>query len=109
MKRYLLSLIGSEHRANGPYARLAELTSEYCGRSKTFSMARAVIIIWMITGPIFGFSDTWQLIINTGTTIVTFLMMFLLQNSHNRDMDSVHRKLDALLLEIAALRCNEEK
>ena len=103
MKRYLLSLVGSEHKAQGPYARLAELTSEYCGRSKTFVMSCLIILIWMLTGPVFGFSDTWQLIINTGTTIVTFLMMFLLQNSHNRDMDAVHRKLDALILEIGAL------
>jgi low affinity Fe/Cu permease len=108
MKRYLLSLIGSEHRTHGFYARLAELTSEYCGRSKTFTMACLIIIVWMITGPIFQFSDTWQLIINTGTTIVTFLMMFLLQNSHNRDMDGVHAKLDALLLEMSRLRCDKE-
>ena len=66
-------------------------------------MACAIILVWLITGPVFAFSDTWQLIINTGTTIVTFLMMFLLQNSHNRDMDAVHRKLDALLIELGTL------
>ena len=67
------------------------------GSSWAFSAAVAVIIIWAVTGPIFHFSNTWQLIINTGTTIVTFLMVFLIQNSQNRDSKAVHLKLDALL------------
>lgn len=107
MKRYLLSLIGSQHKTNGFYGEMAEQTSEYCGRSKTFVFACFIIIIWLVSGPLFGFSDTWQLVINTGTTIITFLMMFLLQNSHNRDMNSVHAKLDALLVEIVTLKCEK--
>jgi len=103
MKRYIRSLIGSENRTNGLYARLAEATAVVCGRSGTFVLSCSIIGLWLISGPIFGFSDTWQPIINTGTTIVTFLMMFLLQNSHNRDMDAVHRKLDALIIEIGAI------
>ena len=56
-----------------------------CGRPKTFVLAVALIVIWVVTGPMFGFSDTWQLVINTGTTIITFLMVFLIQNTQNRD------------------------
>ncbi|MBV9455801.1 MAG: low affinity iron permease family protein [Rubrobacter sp.] len=67
------------------------------GSSWAFSAAVAVIVVWAVTGPIFHFSNTWQLIINTGTTIVTFLMVFLIQNSQNRDSKAVHLKLDALL------------
>lgn len=108
MKNKLRSLVRSEHRTQGLYARLAELTSEYCGRSKTFVLACVIILVWMLTGPVFAFSDTWQLIINTGTTIVTFLMMFLLQNSHNRDMGAVQEKLDALLIELSLLRKDQQ-
>ena len=62
-----------------------------------FALAGAVIVVWLITGPFFGFSDTWQLIINTGTTIVTFLMVFLIQNTQNRDSEAMHIKLDELI------------
>ena len=72
-------------------------------------LACLIIVIWLVSGPIFGFSDTWQLVINTGTTIITFLMMFLLQNTHNRDMDSVHDKLDALLVEIGTLKPDKDE
>ena len=67
------------------YARLAKSVSRVCGRPKTFALAAGVILVWIVTGPIFGFSDTWQLVINTGTTIITFLMVFLIQNTQNRD------------------------
>jgi low affinity Fe/Cu permease len=71
--------------------------SEIVGSYWAFIVAVSVIIVWAFTGPIFGFSDTWQLIINTGTTIVTFLMVFLIQNTQNRDAKAIHLKLDELL------------
>ena len=67
------------------------------GTSAAFLLAVATILIWGITGPIFGFSNTWQLVINTGTTIVTFLMVFLIQNTQNRDAQAIHLKLDELI------------
>ncbi|HWC56017.1 MAG TPA: low affinity iron permease family protein [Sphingomicrobium sp.] len=75
----------------------ATKTSTAAGQPLTFVTAVAVIIIWAVTGPIFKFSDTWQLIINTGTTIITFLMVFLIQNSQNRDGAAMQAKLDELL------------
>ena len=68
------------------------------------SLALAIIVVWAITGPTFGFSDTWQLIINTGTTIVTFLMVFLIQNTQNRDAKAVHLKLDELIRALGPAR-----
>jgi low affinity Fe/Cu permease len=62
-----------------------------------FAVAVALIVVWLVSGPIFGFSDTWQLIINTSTTIVTFLMVFLIQNTQNRDAEAIHLKLDELI------------
>jgi low affinity Fe/Cu permease len=76
---------------------MAKETSTAVGRPKSFFIAVAVIVIWGVTGPFFHFSDTWQLIINTGTTIITFLMVFLIQNTQNRDSKAVHLKLDELL------------
>ena len=105
--RKILSLIGSEHRFNGLYASFAELTANICGKSIVFIFACLIIVTWIVTGPYFQYSDTWQLVINTGTTIVTFLMMFLLQNTQNRDTEAIQKKLDALLIEIALL--NEKK
>ncbi|MFL6764947.1 MAG: low affinity iron permease family protein [Sphingomicrobium sp.] len=75
----------------------ATRTSAGAGHPITFGTAVAVILIWAATGPIFGYSDTWQLVINTGTTIVTFLMVFLIQNSQNRDAAAMQAKLDELL------------
>ena len=75
----------------------ATKTSTAAGQPLTFVTAVAVIVIWAVTGPIFKFSDTWQLIINTGTTIITFLMVFLIQNSQNRDGAAMQAKLDELL------------
>jgi low affinity Fe/Cu permease len=79
------------------YGSLAKTVSRWCGRPSTFSLALGVIVVWIITGPIFGFSDTWQLVINTGTTIITFLMVFLIQNTQNRDTVAIQLKLDELI------------
>lgn len=79
------------------YSNLAKSASRYCGKPRTFILAVLVIIIWIITGPIFRFSDTWQLVINTGTTIITFLMVFLIQNAQNRDTQAIQVKLDELI------------
>jgi len=79
------------------FARFAKKTSCHAGRPATFGIAVLVIILWAVTGPLFKFSDTWQLVINTGTTIVTFLMVFLIQNSQNRDSEAVQIKLDELI------------
>ena len=79
------------------FARFSRWTAARAGRPKTFMLAAAVILIWAITGPVFNFSDTWQLVINTGTTIVTFLMVFLIQNTQNRDTEALQIKLDELI------------
>ena len=91
------------HVANGSntvsavFASIANYTSRAAGRAVTFMLALGVVIVWAITGPLFDFSDTWQLVINTGTTIVTFLMVFLIQNSQNRDSAAIQVKLDELI------------
>ena len=79
------------------FNRFATKTSTAAGQPVTFVIAVLVILVWGITGPMFHYSDTWQLIINTGTTIVTFLMVFLIQNSQNRDAAAMQAKLDELL------------
>ncbi len=79
------------------FRRFAQRTAELVGRSQAFFVATAVVAVWAVTGPLFHFSDTWQLVINTGTTIVTFLMVFLIQNTQNRDAHAVHLKLDELI------------
>jgi low affinity Fe/Cu permease len=80
------------------FARLAVATSRVTGRPLTFLLAVAVVLVWAITGPLFGFSDTWQLVVNTGTTIVTFLMVFLIQATQNRDTLALQLKLDELIV-----------
>jgi low affinity Fe/Cu permease len=80
------------------FARLAVATSRISGRPATFLLAVAVVLVWAVTGPLFGFSDTWQLVINTGTTIVTFLMVFLIQATQNRDTLALQLKLDELIM-----------
>lgn len=75
----------------------AKATSRATGRPLAFTLAATVIIVWIVTGPLFHFSDTWQLVINTGTTIVTFLMVFLIQNTQNRDSEALQVKLDELI------------
>ncbi len=79
------------------FTRLAQRTAQVSGQPVTFLLAVLIIAAWAITGPIFHFSDTWQLVVNTGTTIVTFLMVFLIQSTQNRDAEAVHIKLDELL------------
>ena len=79
------------------FTRFAKKTAQLSGRPAAFCLALATIIAWLVTGPIFGFSDTWQLIINTGTTIITFLMVFLIQNTQNRDTAAIQIKLDELI------------
>ena len=79
------------------FTRFAQHTAQATGRPITFVSAATVIVIWGICGPLFGFSDTWQLVINTGTTIVTFLMVFLIQNTQNRDSEAIQIKLDELI------------
>jgi len=79
------------------YSGFAKKAAAFCGRPPVFAMAVAIIVLWIVTGPVFGFSDTWQLVINTGTTIVTFLMVFLIQNTQNRDTEAIQVKLDELI------------
>lgn len=79
------------------FTRFAKATSRLAGRPMAFFVAAGVVAAWILTGPLFGFSDTWQLVINTGTTIVTFLMVFLIQSTQNRDTEAVQVKLDELL------------
>ena len=79
------------------FTRFAKWTARMTGRPTTFACAAAVILVWAVTGPLFKFSDTWQLVINTGTTIVTFLMVFLIQNTQNRDSEAMQVKLDELI------------
>jgi low affinity Fe/Cu permease len=79
------------------FNEIANGTSQAAGRAQTFLIAAGIVVVWAISGPLFGFSDTWQLVINTGTTIVTFLMVFLIQNSQNRDSAAIQVKLDELI------------
>jgi low affinity Fe/Cu permease len=79
------------------FTQFANAASRGAGRATSFALAVLVVLLWAVTGPIFGFSDTWQLVINTGTTIVTFLMVFLIQNSQNRDSAAIQVKLDELI------------
>jgi low affinity Fe/Cu permease len=79
------------------YSRFAKNTAHFSGRPRVFAMAVGIIVLWVITGPLFQFSDTWQLVINTGTTIITFLMVFLIQNTQNRDTEAIQIKLDELI------------
>ncbi len=80
------------------FTQFAQATARWTGHPATFLLAVAVVIAWVVTGPIFNYSDTWQLVINTGTTIVTFLMVFLIQNTQNRDTMAVQLKLSELVL-----------
>lgn len=89
---------------NNLFRKFAQITSEAVGTSWAFLIAFLVIIIWAISGPMFGFSETWQLVINTGTTIVTFLMVFLVQNAQNRDSKATHLKLDELIHAVKGAR-----
>ena len=79
------------------FRKFAHKTSELVGSAWAFIVAAVVIVVWAVTGPVFHYSDTWQLVINTGTTIITFLMVFLIQNTQNRDAKGIHLKLDELI------------
>lgn len=84
-------------RAATWYSQFAKTSAHFCGRPRVFSLAVGLIVAWLTTGPLFGYSDTWQLVINTGTTIITFLMVFLIQNTQNRDTEAIQVKLDELI------------
>jgi low affinity Fe/Cu permease len=79
------------------YSRFAKASAHFCGRPRVFSLAVGLIVVWLTTGPLFDYSDTWQLVINTSATIVTFLMVFLIQNTQNRDTEAIQVKLDELI------------
>ena len=84
-------------KSRSMFTRLAKWTAHATGRPAAFLIAVGVIVVWAATGPLFGFSDTWQLVINTGTTIVTFLMVFLIQSTQNRDAEAMQVKLDEII------------
>jgi low affinity Fe/Cu permease len=86
------------------FTRAAKWASRAAGRPSTFIGALVIILLWAVSGPLFHFSDTWQLVINTGTTIITFLMVFLIQNTQNRDTEALQIKLDELLRAVGAAR-----
>jgi low affinity Fe/Cu permease len=83
---------------NEAFRKAAHFTSGIVGSPPAFLLAMLVVVIWAASGPLFAFSDTWQLVINTGTTVVTFLMVFLIQSTQNRDSRAIHLKLDDLIL-----------
>jgi low affinity Fe/Cu permease len=87
----------SGHSNSFPFSRFARRTALLLGHPMSFIVAVLVVLIWAITGPFYHFSDTWQLVINTGTTIVTFLMVFIMQNTQNRDGEAIQLKLDELI------------
>ena len=80
------------------FDHLAKLAARFTGRPLAFGLAVLVVLVWVITGPMFGFSDTWQLVINTGTTVITFLMVFLIQNTQNRDTMAIQLQLSELII-----------
>jgi low affinity Fe/Cu permease len=84
-------------KSRSVFTRFAKATARLAGRPGTFLTAAGLIVLWGLSGPIFGFSDTWQLIVNTSTTIITFLMVFLIQNTQNRDSEAIQIKLDELI------------
>lgn len=86
------------------FTRLSQTTAHWAGKPQTFFVALATIVVWGVSGPFFGFNDTWQLVINTSTTIVTFLMVFIIQNSQNRDTAAMQIKLDELISKLEGAR-----
>ena len=84
-------------RSHSLFGRVAKSTARVTGRPMTFAVAVLIVLAWAATGPVFHYSDTWQLVINTGTTVLTFLMVFLIQNTQNRDAEAVQVKLDELI------------
>jgi low affinity Fe/Cu permease len=94
----------SSNKSPSWFTRFAKGIAYSTGRPMAFIIAVAIILIWAFTGPIFDFSDTWQLVINTSTTIITFLMVFLIQNTQYRDSEAIHIKLDELIRSIKGAR-----
>ena len=86
------------------FTRLSQATARWAGKPQTFFAALAIIVLWALSGPVFGFNDTWQLVINTSTTIVTFLMVFIIQNSQNRDTAAMQIKLDEIIVWLKGAR-----
>ncbi|OJY71290.1 MAG: hypothetical protein BGP16_11985 [Sphingobium sp. 66-54] len=86
------------------FSRIASRMATWAGQPSAFVLAAATVLVWLVSGPLFGWSDTWQLVINTGTTIVTFLMVFLIQNAQNRDASAMQVKLDELIRAVEAAR-----
>ena len=95
--RHTKNISEAEPQATPFFARFARWVERQVGRSSTFVVAIAVVLLWAVSGPIFGWSDTWQLVINTGTTIVTFLMVFVIQNTQSRDTQAMQMKPDELI------------
>jgi low affinity Fe/Cu permease len=96
------SVVAGAHKIS--FNGLARAASKSLGSAWAFFLACAVVVVWAVTGPIFAYSDAWQLVINTGTTIVTFLMVFLIQNTQNRDARALHLKIDELIRSTQAAR-----
>lgn len=94
----------SKHNRASLFTRLAQAVATWTGKPVTFFAAVAIILVWAVSGPIFGFNDTWQLVINTSTTIITFLMVFIIQNSQNRDTAAMQIKLDELIIRLEGAR-----
>uniref|UniRef100_A0A9E8CK18 Low affinity iron permease family protein n=1 Tax=Bosea sp. NBC_00436 TaxID=2969620 RepID=A0A9E8CK18_9HYPH len=86
------------------FTRLSQQVAHWAGRPQTFIGAAALIVLWALSGPFFGYNDTWQLVVNTSTTIVTFLMVFIIQNSQNRDTAAMQIKLDELICRLEGAR-----
>jgi low affinity Fe/Cu permease len=86
-----------KHKSNNFFEKVAHKVTAFSGSTLAFVIAVSLIVVWVITGPVFQFSDTWQLVINTGTTIITFLMVFLIQRAQNKDSRAVHLKLNELV------------
>ena len=101
-----MSTTARQGKKPGFLERFAHRATTWTGSSWAFALALLVILVWAVTGPFFDFSDTWQLVINTGTTIVTFLMVFVIQNAQNRDAKAVHIKLDELIRAVQGARNN---
>ncbi|HEX5175559.1 MAG TPA: low affinity iron permease family protein [Chthoniobacteraceae bacterium] len=95
---------GKKKTVRDRFVDAARFVSDIVGSASAFAIAILIVVVWALTGPLFGFSDTWQLVINTGTTIVTFLMVFLIQSTQNRDAKAVHLKLDELIRALKGAR-----
>jgi len=97
---HVAASLPNSNKTPGLFTMFAQKTAQLAGRPITFLLAVITIVVWAVTGPMFGYSDTWQLVINTSTTIVTFLMVFLIQNSQNRDSLAFQVKLDELIIKL---------